>query len=105
MNKTDFEKLLSRRAESIYQESKMTLLRELGAYFGDRYPYMNAHDNGNSLKVEIDSMVNKRIEERKSEVISKIKDIELTRILHSLDSVKFLFQEDKDIIGGGDAQA
>lgn len=94
MNKTKFEELIGRRAERIYQTDKMLLLREIAACFGDRYTHMNAHDSGESLKYEIDLMVNKRIEERKSEIIDKIKAQEMDRILNNLESVKFLFEHD-----------
>ena len=96
MNKTEFEDLISRRAEEIYQDKKRNLLNYLGTYFNREHTEMNAHDCGHSLFQEINTMVNKRIEERKAEIIKKIKQRELDCILNNLDSVRFLFEAAND---------
>lgn len=91
MTKSDFESLLEIRAEDLYQTKKRSLLNSISKFFHQNFE-MNAHDCGNSLLVEIDVMVNKRIEERKPSIISKIKQDEMNKILQNLESVKFLFQ-------------
>lgn len=92
MNKSQFEKTISRIAETKYQEKKFALLNYIRDYFNKYHPEMNAHDCGNSLSWEIDQMVNKRIEERKAAIVAKIETSEISIIMNSLDSVKFLFE-------------
>lgn len=93
MNKTEFETLLLNRSEEIYQNKKRDLLGLIRDFLHQNKE-MNAHESGSSLSWELDQMINKRIEERKSEIISKIQKNEMNRILNNLESVKFLFESE-----------
>jgi non-homologous end joining protein Ku len=93
MNKSDFEKLISKRAEKIYQDNKRKLLLMISEYFNDEHKEMNAHDCGNSLNIEIQDLINNKVEERKAAIIETITSTEISNILGNLESVRFLFDE------------
>jgi hypothetical protein len=54
---------------------------------------MNAHEKGNSLKMDMDMLTNKMFETRKSEIINQIQKYETNKILGELNNLKYLFDE------------
>lgn len=90
MDKTSFEKLISRRAENIYQDKK----REFAALiskFIDRNFIMNGHDSGNSTSYELQLATNAIFEKKKPSIISLIEKDEIEKVMSNLNEVKFLF--------------
>jgi hypothetical protein len=92
MDKTSFEKFLSNRSENIYQDKKREF-STLICKFLDTNSFMNAHEKGNSLKMDMDMLTNKMFETRKSEIINQIQKYETNKILGELNNLKYLFDE------------
>ena len=92
MDKTKFEKIISNRAEHMYQEGKRSFCANLSSWIGQNQ-HMNAHESQNSVLVDIDRAVNSIFEGRKKEIINKIESSEIQKIMDRLGSIEFLFKE------------
>lgn len=93
MNKATFEKIVSKRAESIYEAKKSEFSIMISTWLKNN-PDMNVHSYGNSLLIQMDMATNDLFEERKSEIIASIEASEVNSIMQNLNSVKFLFDKE-----------
>lgn len=93
VNKATFEKIVSKRAESIYQAKKSEFSIMISTWLKNN-PNMNAHSHGHSLLIMMDHATNDLFEKRKSEIIASIEESEVNSIMQNLNSVKFLFDKE-----------
>lgn len=92
MNKVLFEKLMEDKAQHIYNEHKMVLLKRIDDYF-ECFKVMNDHSIGNSLKNIINTVVNDEIEKRKKSIIDRYQKNQINELMEKLNSFDFLFKE------------